>query len=107
MRKLLSAISVAVGFLSLTPPGKKFLEAYFWDRVFHFINPVLDSMSWILVDYGPAAVFLALAVYLSTSADYRLEVWHWAKSKLNIYYVVAILGAGPPPEKWSDLKYVF
>jgi hypothetical protein len=60
-----------LSFASATPLGREFFKNYFWDRVLHFMSPVLEPLGPWIIDYGPAVAFLIAAVYVTTTTAER------------------------------------
>jgi hypothetical protein len=86
-----AVFSAIAGALSLSAPGRKFLEVVFWDRVMHAMTS--DPVLLFGKDYGPAIGFLALALYLASSPSDRARWMVWAREKMNWWLLFASAGA--------------
>jgi hypothetical protein len=78
-----------VGALSLTTPGKKLLDVYFWDGVLHLVTS--DPLLTVAKEYGPALAFLALALYLATSPADRTAFYERVRHKVNWYLASTVI----------------
>jgi hypothetical protein len=107
MRKTFAFLSTVSAALSITPPGRKFAEVYFWDRVMHIMNPLIDSTSWVVVDYGPAVALLALSGYLFAT-DGQRAAFKVRVRRLNPYLVIAafalVIFVGALLGAWLDYR---
>jgi hypothetical protein len=84
---------VGLAAASAMPVGKEFAKNYFWDRVLHFMSPILEPIGLWIIDYGPAVVFLIAGFYVTTTGAERAAARKRIERSVNLYLLVAGIGA--------------
>src|SRR5579872_3600752 len=89
--RITAAIFGVLGGLSALPFGRELLKNIFWDRVIHFMNPILEPAFQLIQEYSIPAAFFLIALYFGVGRDSLIALVDWSKRKLNWYLVTSIV----------------
>jgi len=92
MRRIATLFSIVVSALSLTTPGRKLLDAIFWDWVLQFLGPVAVFFGPYAREYGPALVFFFLGLFFAASEQDRANLYRRIKN-VNIWLAGILISA--------------
>lgn len=80
-------IFAVLGGATTFPVAREFIKSLFWDRVIHFMNPILESGFLLFQDYGIPACFGIAALYFGIGREKLTSLADWAKRRLNLWLV--------------------